>query len=127
MTKDEANVLLKFHLPCVITGGYNTEPMRNKEYRITALTESYQPWSRTYIYSAALENDRKAVYQIEISNLEPSSGYDGFVTAKIKEAKKQNLKELLIPLLNNLKTRKEIYSFIGKLLDEIKAERKGAA
>lgn len=127
MTIDEANILINFHLPCVVIGGHNTEAIRNKEFRITAVKQSYQQWSRTYIYSATLENDGRAVYEVEISNIAPVSGYEGMIYSKIKEAKKEQLKELLVPLIENLKTKKAVYSFIGKLIDEIKADRKDVA
>lgn len=124
MTIAEADVILTYHLPCVITGGSKTDSLKNREFRISGISKNYQPWSRIYIYSAVLEADKRAVYQVELSNIEVAEGYEGMVQMKIKEAKKNTLKNLLSALLDNLKTKKEINSYIGKLIDEIKAERK---
>lgn len=127
MTIDEAYILLNFHLPCVFISGHSTEAISNKEFRITAVKQSYQQWSRTYVYSATLENDGRAVYEVEISNIAPVAGYEGMIYSKIKQYKKAQLKELLLPLIENLKTKKAIYAFIGKLIDEIKADGRDVA
>ena len=120
MTSDEANIILTYHLPVVVSKGCNTERLCKGEYRISELSKKYQHHTHSWIYSATLEREQRAVYMVDIFKIEPVDGYRDFIDSKIKEQKKKLFKESVNELVEELKTKKAVYAFIGKLIDEIR-------
>lgn len=126
MTRDEAEVIFKYHIPCVYAGKIDKdmEKLWGKEFRISQITDFYNSEMKTFETSVCLEEDRRCCYTDLIQRVDCHDGYRNFINTKIKEEKKEKLKALIVPLVDNFKTKKDIYAFIGKLIDEIKAERK---
>lgn len=125
MTLEEANVILKYHLPCVITGASdNLKPIANGEYRINQISKSYRQRDRRYIYSAQIEQNQRTAYIVELDDISCASGYETMVESKIKQSEKSQLMRQISKLLGILKTKKEINKYISDLINEIKQQDK---
>lgn len=127
MTRDEAEILFKFRLPCVFTGSHDNDmdSLIGKEFKLVQITDFYNSQMRRFETSVTLQMNERSVISTGLYNVECVEQYSGFIESKIKQEKKAKLKELLSPVYENLKTKKEVYAFIGKLIDEIKTESRG--
>lgn len=127
MTRDEAEILFKFRLPCVFIGSCNQDmdSMIGREFKLVQITDFYNSQMRRFETSVTLQMNERSVISTGLYNVECVEQYSGFIESKIKQEKKAKLKELLSPAYENLKTKKEVYAFIGKLIDEIKTESRG--
>lgn len=125
MTLEEANVILKYHLPCVITGTRDDlKAIANGEYWIKEISKSYRPRDHQYIYSAHIEQNQRTVYIVELDEISCASGYETMVQSKIKQSEKSQLMRQISKLLGILKTKKEINKYISDLINEIKQQDK---
>lgn len=127
MTRDEAEILFKFRLPCVFTGSHDNDmdSLIGKEFKLVQITDFYNSQMRRFETSVTLQMNERSVISTGLYNVKCVEQYSGFIESKIKQEKKAKLKELLSPVYENLKTKKEVYAFIGKLIDEIKTESRG--
>lgn len=127
MTREEAEIVFKFRLPCVFIGSCNQdmESMIGREFKLVQITDFYNSQMRRFETSVTLQINGRCVITTDLYNVECVEQYSGFIESKIKQQKKAKLKELLSPAYENLKTKKEVYAFIGKLIDEIKTESRG--
>lgn len=127
MTREEAEIVFKFRLPCVFIGSCNQdmESMIGREFKLVQITDFYNSQMRRFETSVTLQMNERSVISTGLYNVECVEQYSGFIESKIKQEKKAKLKELLSPVYENLKTKKEVYAFIGKLIDEIKTESRG--
>lgn len=122
MTRDEAEILFKFRLPCVFTGSHDSDmdSLIGKEFKLVQITDFYNSQMRRFETSVTLQINGRCVITTDLYNVKCVEQYSGFIESKIKQEKKAKLKELLSSVYENLKTKKAVYAFIGKLIDEIK-------
>lgn len=122
MTRDEAKILFKFRLPCVFTGSHDSDmdSLIGKEFKLVQITDFYNSQMRRFETSVTLQINGRCVITTDLYNVKCVEQYSGFIESKIKQEKKAKLKELLSSVYENLKTKKAVYAFIGKLIDEIK-------
>ena len=127
MTREEAEIVFKFRLPCVFIGSCNQDmdSMIGREFKLVQITDFYNSQMRRFETSVTLQMNERSVISTGLYNVKCVEQYAGFIESKIKQEKKAKLKELLSPAYENLKTKKEVYAFIGKLIDEIKTESRG--
>lgn len=127
MTREEAEIVFKFRLPCVFIGSCNQdmESMIGREFKLVQITDFYNSQMRRFETSVTLQMNERSVISTGLYNVECVEQYAGFIHSQLKKEKKAKLMELLAPVYENLKTKKEVYAFIGKLIDEIKTESRG--
>lgn len=127
MTREEAEIVFKFRLPCIFIGSCNQDmdSMIGREFKLVQIIDFYDTRLREFDTSVALQINGRCVITTDLYNVECVEQYSGFIESKIKQEKKAKLKELLSSVYENLKTKKEVYAFIGKLIDEIKTESRG--
>ena len=99
--------------------------MIGREFKLVQIIDFYDTRLSKFDTSVALQINGRCVITTDLYNVECVEQYSCFIESKIKQEKKAKLKELLSPAYENLKTKKEVYAFIGKLIDEIKTESRG--
>lgn len=123
MTLEMAQIIQKFHLPVVIVSGINTESIRNKEFRIKEITVSYSNFYKDWICSVTLEQDQRAVYRVNLSDIEQVKGYENMIASKLKMDRKNKLKAAVKIAYEDLKTKKAVNKLVSELIDEVKNEK----
>lgn len=126
MTREQADVALKFNLLCVCNGETdNTAFLKGKNVQLKEIHDIFDNISKDFAYSVTVRDDYNHLYTVTIDDIEVEGKFNKFIDTQIKRQKKAQLKELVTTLTENLKGKREINAFIGKLVDEIKTEQKG--
>lgn len=128
MTREEAEIVFKFRLPCIFIGSCNQDmdSMIGREFKLVQIIDFYDTRLRKFDTSVALQINGRCVITTDLYNVECVEQYAGFIHSQLKKEKKAKLMELLAPVYENLKTKKAVYAFIGKLIDEMKEEEKSS-
>lgn len=128
MIRDEAEILFKFRLPCIFTGSHDSDmdSLIGKEFKLVQITDFYNSQMRRFETSVTLQMNERSVISTGLYNVKCVEQYAGFIHSQLKKEKKAKLKELLAPVYENLKTKKAVYAFIGKLIDEMKEKEKSS-
>ena len=126
MTRAEADVCYKYHLQVTVSPkqaeeyGFSPE----KCFFITEMIKAYDTKLKTTLYKAVLSNGGRALYHMEVSYLNYLDTQEGFVQSKVKQEKQRLFLSMLKEIYVEHKTKKAVYQFIGKAIDELKGELK---
>lgn len=129
MTFKEACVAQEYNLPVIVTKSNSTDWSDEKTvFHIREVHRGYDSMLKMFFNSATVYNGGRACYQVDISLVcfVSSPAIEDFVLDKLKLKEKEQTKRFINNLLDKYNSKKCIFDYIGKLVDEVKAERKAA-
>lgn len=126
MTRAEADVCYKYRLQVTVSPKQANENgfSSDKCFFITRTEKVYDTKLRTISYTAVLSGDGRALYHMDVSYLNYLEAQEGFVQSKVIQKKNRMFLSMLKEIYSEYKTKKAVYQFIGKKIDELKGELK---
>ena len=129
MTFKEACIAQEYNLPVIVTKSNSTDwSDENTVFHIREVHRGYDCMLKQFFNSATVYNSGRACYQVDISlvNFVNSQSIEDFVLDKLKFKETEQTKRFINKLLDEYNSKKCIFEYIGKLVDDVKAERKAA-
>lgn len=124
MTRIEADVCYKYRLQVnvapKIAERFGLSP--DKGYFITEIIKAYDGVFKKTFYTAVLSGDGRALYHMDITDLNYLEAQEGFVQSKVQQEKAKQFAAMLKEIYEKHKTKKAVYQFIGKEIDKLKVK-----
>lgn len=125
MTREEAQICFEYNLTVKINSKRCEWAKEDAAYQIRAVKSFYDCRLNQIEHSATLYNSGRAVYEVDVHNIDFDTGFEGFVHSKLRQKKNEQFRSLLSELVEQHKTKKAVNQIINKEIDKIRRENKG--